>query len=266
MSDDSHNSGVDAEIEDDYVGSDIGSVWTESVVEDYTLPQFECGPECPLRKPYVPITDPTLPLPQISLPLTRAEACGRLYTPIKPWQTRLLLVDPAELGSAITASLDVVDIVHLSGAVLHEKQQRVQYVALSYTWGAALFPRSIRIGSTEYPITENLYAFIQRYRSTERPEYIWVDAICINQFDLDEKATQVGHMLAIFERAHVVVIWLGEEGPNTKLAVHYLHWANGNERVVRIAKRNVKGHSQECLHLMPQVLSGIEDLCSRSWV
>jgi hypothetical protein len=49
-----------------------------------------------------------------------------------------------------------------------------------------------------FPITENLYAFLQRFRSTEATSYIWIDALCINQLDLLEKAVQVSNMLTIY--------------------------------------------------------------------
>ncbi|PMD39508.1 heterokaryon incompatibility, partial [Hyaloscypha variabilis F] len=37
----------------------------------------------------------------------------------------------------------------------------------------------------------------------------WIDAICINQADLEEKASQVGAMNNIFRRASLVSAWLG---------------------------------------------------------
>ena len=261
----------------------IVPIQSETIQEDDPLPTAECGPGCPLRKAYIPTTDAPLPLADASLAPARKEACAQLYSALKQWQPRLLLLDPGEFGTSVSASLIVVDVVHLPGAVLHEKQQLVRFAALSYTWGVAEFPRSITINNIVTPVTEILYAFIQRYRSRHECLYIWVDAICINQFDLDEKATQVSQMLAIFERAHTVIVWLGEEGPNTRLAVDYLHWAKTEGldtplttnkyyrpenagRLARIVNPNRIGHTMECLRLLSQVLNGIQDICSRKWV
>ncbi|KUJ11334.1 CNVH-domain-containing protein [Mollisia scopiformis] len=41
--------------------------------------------------------------------------------------------------------------------------------------------------------------------------YIWIDALCINQEDNDEKAIQVGMMGRIYKSAKSVVVWLGRE-------------------------------------------------------
>lgn len=46
-------------------------------------------------------------------------------------------------------------------------------------------------------------------------ELIWIDAICINQSDIDEKGTQVSMMDLIYSRASYVVAWLGSEDKYT---------------------------------------------------
>jgi hypothetical protein len=73
MSEDASSTGADVYDEDDDVGSENGSlpsVWLDAGPESYSLPTVECGPECPLRKPYIPIPDPPLPVAHASLPLT----------------------------------------------------------------------------------------------------------------------------------------------------------------------------------------------------
>ncbi|KAK5122345.1 hypothetical protein LTR85_004256 [Meristemomyces frigidus] len=42
-------------------------------------------------------------------------------------------------------------------------------------------------------------------------EYIWVDAICINQDDNDERTSQVALMAGIFARSSCLLTWLGED-------------------------------------------------------
>lgn len=53
-------------------------------------------------------------------------------------------------------------------------------------------------------------------RDEEEPEkLIWVDAICINQNDVEEKSAQVSMMDVIYSRATVVIAWLGPEDHHT---------------------------------------------------
>jgi Heterokaryon incompatibility protein (HET) len=47
--------------------------------------------------------------------------------------------------------------------------------------------------------------------------HLWVDAICINQADPEEKSYQVGLMGKIYQLAKFVVIWLGEQADGSEL-------------------------------------------------
>ena len=226
----------------------------------------ECDSECPLRKPYEPHPDPPLPPVPATTFWTRDEACQQIYTPIQEWQTRLVVLEPGTFGTGLTAMLAVVDVVYMPGVILHDQQQRVQYMALSYTWGAATFPRRIDINNIEFPITENLYAFFQRFRDPNTRLYMWVDALCINQLDPIEKATQVSNIVDIYEKAQEAFIWLGEESMHTKLAAEYLRWSTRDVLDSQIQKFSIKRHSETCWPLFTQVMAGIEDICSRDWV
>jgi hypothetical protein len=50
----------------------------------------------------------------------------------------------------------------------------------------------------------------------------WIDALCINQDDLDEKTEQVRQMWQIYENAGLVVSWLGPQDENTVKAFRVL--------------------------------------------
>lgn len=47
---------------------------------------------------------------------------------------------------------------------------------------------------------------------------LWIDAICINQYDLAERSEEVGKMAHIYSHASRVVVWLGEESETSALA------------------------------------------------
>lgn len=52
---------------------------------------------------------------------------------------------------------------------------------------------------------------------------VWVDALCINQQDKDERASQVRLMGQIYSRATSVAIWIGPEYEESDLAMQLLH-------------------------------------------
>jgi hypothetical protein len=110
------------------------------------------------------------------------------------------------------------------------------YRALSYTWGppSILFSERGVTPHRSYPIicngstlniTKNLLDAMycmQRMRLTTPADYLWIDAICINQEDDDEKGSQVSMIFDIYSVAQSVVVWLGEEDEDTFLALEAL--------------------------------------------
>jgi len=58
-------------------------------------------------------------------------------------------------------------------------------------------------------ITENLENALRDLRNKERNILLWVDAVCINQSDYEERALQVGRMTDIYHTAAHSIIYLG---------------------------------------------------------
>ncbi|RYP15255.1 hypothetical protein DL765_005830 [Monosporascus sp. GIB2] len=72
------------------------------------------------------------------------------------------------------------------------------------------------------PVTANLYAALLRLRDRYIERVIWVDAICINQEDKEERGHQVRSMAEIYCKANRVIVWLGEaeaEDHDTLMAI-----------------------------------------------
>lgn len=89
-----------------------------------------------------------------------------------------------------------------------------QFEALSYVWGSPRDKKQIYVEDQIFDVTINLEAALRALRHPEETLRIWVDAICINQVDLDEKSTQVPLMGRIYKQASSVLIWLGENTLN----------------------------------------------------
>ncbi|RAK82841.1 HET-domain-containing protein, partial [Aspergillus costaricaensis CBS 115574] len=84
------------------------------------------------------------------------------------------------------------------------------YEALSYVWGSNTKSRTIKLNSYVFPVTENLYLALSRLRNRQLERILWVDAICIDQSNRDEKAKQIPLMREIYAQAQHVIVWLGE--------------------------------------------------------
>ena len=60
------------------------------------------------------------------------------------------------------------------------------------------------------PVTDNLFNALSRLRRRFKMRILWVDRLCINQTDMDERGQQVSMMGRIYREAKCVNIWLGE--------------------------------------------------------
>lgn len=90
--------------------------------------------------------------------------------------------------------------------------QRPKFVALSYMWGESKVQKKILLNGAEFAVTENLLSALRhlRRKNTFGEKLFWIDAICINQDDTNEKSRQVRIMNHIYDRASSVVVWLGD--------------------------------------------------------
>ncbi|ROW07156.1 hypothetical protein VPNG_07321 [Cytospora leucostoma] len=75
-------------------------------------------------------------------------------------------------------------------------------------------------------------------------EFVWADAVCIDQANYNERAYQVAIMGEIYSNADSVVIWLGEEAQDSDMALSFLkalarcrrNYETGRARVLAMAQ------------------------------
>lgn len=125
---------------------------------------------------------------------------------------------------------------------------RTKYDALSYTWGSPndpvmayiLDPNAPQQHRLAFPVGQNLACALRYLRYPDRPRSIWIDAICINQSDIEERNRQVKRMGLIYSLAQQVVIWLGPEGDNSGHAMSSLTYLGDQ---VEFTTRRTLGYS-----------------------
>ncbi len=81
------------------------------------------------------------------------------------------------------------------------------YKALSYTWGSGREPAVILFDGQEVQVGGNLASVPAKLRSQTSRRVLWVDAVCINQEDVEERNDQVSLMAFVSSRAQAVVVW-----------------------------------------------------------
>jgi hypothetical protein len=123
------------------------------------------------------------------------------YSPLDPNHDsiRLVVLEPSE-----STTPDIRCRLH--HVTFREK---TKYEALSYTWGDKLATEPIYIDGRLVWVGLNLREALDFLRDKQNERVLWIDAICINQADIQEKNRQLSIMPYIYTRAQTVVVWLG---------------------------------------------------------
>ncbi|KAH7143537.1 heterokaryon incompatibility protein-domain-containing protein [Dactylonectria macrodidyma] len=126
-----------------------------------------------------------------------------------------------------------------------------EFGALSYTWatedGDSSLSKCLECGGGIIKITANCEAALVRLRQSEGVRILWVDAVCIDQSNDDEKSLQIALMRQIYSLATWVGLWLGEASttvdeetskPLSELGMEFMH-----DFAVEIADRSNSGQT-----------------------
>ena len=97
-----------------------------------------------------------------------------------------------------------------------------KYTALSYTWGHESLTAAIVCNGERISVTPNLSEALKYlYSYLDQSSKIWIDTICINQQDNEEKNIQVRQMSETYKNAQVVLVWLGKAANDSDMAMDY---------------------------------------------
>jgi len=118
-------------------------------------------------------------------------------------------------------SLDTAEAIHVT-IEEHLLENVPTYNTLSYRWGESERPEKIVAGDRKYiSVTRNLLAALNHLRRKGQhfrrkdPVPVWIDAICINQDDIQERGSQVHLIRQIYQQASKVIVWLHTLAPIT---------------------------------------------------
>lgn len=135
-------------------------------------------------------------------------------------QVRLLRLLPGHGSKSVHCELFTISLDEPS-----------EFEALSYVWGSTEDPVQIILGGQIKSATKNLGSALHYLRNDEKERVLWVDAVCINQDDLDERSSQVQLMQRIYSGASQVVVWLGPLDQSDEPIIKLIRWLVSNLRL-----------------------------------
>ena len=102
--------------------------------------------------------------------------------------------------------------------------RRPPYIAVSYVWGTEIATKEVSLNGASFFVRENVWRLLEEIRTHDTLKYrlFWVDAICINQADINERNDQVRIMREVYTIATDVLVWLGPPTDDSDLAMEYV--------------------------------------------
>jgi hypothetical protein len=115
---------------------------------------------------------------------------------------------------------------------LFGRDQSLRYEAISYCWGDPNRTAKIQLNRKTVSAPASSAAALRCVRRPDRNRVVWIDALCINQSDLDERSQQVTMMADIYSKSTGNLIYLGEVNSFTERALDSIDriMADINER------------------------------------
>jgi hypothetical protein len=111
---------------------------------------------------------------------------------------------------------------------LPREVKELDFEAVSYTWGKPDRVAGLTIsgGPGIIGLTANLTEALPYLAKHSRSSLLWIDQLCIDQGNMEEKSKQIGIMHEIYKAADRVIIWLGQEDEDCHSCKKWLIYIN----------------------------------------
>lgn len=139
------------------------------------------------------------------------------YSPLDPTKSeiRLVTLHPGKRRDAVQCTVSIASL-----------DSSPDFTALSYVCGDPSETTPISVDGKPFAATVNLEACLRAIRKRWRRRVLWIDAICINQKDVQEKDVQVPLMGRLYSTAARVLAWLGPSTTDIELFVSWMRARN----------------------------------------
>ena len=126
----------------------------------------------------------------------------RLKTDLR--ETRCLTLFPGSYSDPIECKLEVVSL-----------DSKTEYEVISYVWGDGDQNGVITIDNAPVTVTANLEHALWHLRRSNTKRKLWVDAVCIDQKNEEERSYQVALIRDVYQLCKGVLVWLGDASDPT---------------------------------------------------
>ena len=85
------------------------------------------------------------------------------------------------------------------------------YESVSYCWGDTSVKTTVAVENAPVEVPQTAASALHRLRSPDFARTLWIDALCIDQRNVEERSHQVADMHSIYRNATLNLVWLGQD-------------------------------------------------------
>ena len=106
-----------------------------------------------------------------------------------------------------------------------------EFEALSYAWGDETDTIKVNVNGEPVPVIPTLHSALRHLRQEQKDRILWIDRLCINQSDLNERSHQVTLMRRIYSQAPRTIVWLGDAWEGRDTAFDFIQLITGRKNI-----------------------------------
>lgn len=122
-------------------------------------------------------------------------------------QTRLIVIKPGLEQSTIQCLMRTISLL---------QKPTPLYETISYVWGNAGLRGIVYVNGCKLDVPLSAEVVLRRLRHAVDERTVWIDSLCIDQTNMDDRNYQVQLMCDIYSSTATGLIWLGEDSGEAK--------------------------------------------------
>lgn len=137
---------------------------------------------------------------------------AKIYRPLdrEAKEIRILAVEPGDDFQPVHCSIRHISLTNPSS----------EFETISYTWQDASIRSTVYVDGHILDVPASAERVLRKVRHPDdRTRLLWLDAVSINQANVEERSQQVAMMHDIFSQGRQNLIWLGESGDSIARAL-----------------------------------------------
>ena len=140
------------------------------------------------------------------MPLQDHTAHDEWLYPYKPLDTLRKQIRVLQVKPRLSDALVECSVRHIS--LLEEPVSK--YEAVSYVWSLVTGNACIVLDGKMVSVPAAAEDVLSNFQLPDKERVLWIDAICTNQRDLDEREHQVALMGEVYSKTARTLVWLGK--------------------------------------------------------